>query len=115
LLIYFIPFDSIFNKSLRIFIKNFIKIGYTYNNSKNGKKIIMMVFGGLIFTLFIGGLIVAALGLANVFSKDSTSVSDIFGSRKVRSPREILAERYARGDLSREEFETMRSDIDKIS
>ena len=75
----------------------------------------MMVFGGLIFTLFIGGLIAAALGLASVFSKDSNSLSDIFGSRKDRSPREILAERYARGELSREEFETMKSDIDKIS
>lgn len=75
----------------------------------------MMIFGGLIFTLFIGALIAAALGLASVFSKDSTSVSDIFGSRKVHTPQEILAERYVRGELSREEFETMKSDIDKIT
>lgn len=75
----------------------------------------MMVFGGLIFILFIGGIIAAALGLGSVFLKDSTSLYDIFGGRKVRSPREILAERYARGELSREEFETMKSDIEKIS
>ncbi len=73
----------------------------------------MMILGGVVFTLLIGGIIVVAVVLSILFSKDSTSLSGFFSGRKNRSPREILAERYARGELSREEFETMKSDIDK--
>jgi putative membrane protein len=74
----------------------------------------MMGFGLIFIALFIGGVIVLALAIGTLINKDGSPISGVFGSRKTRSPRDILAERYARGEITREEFETMRSEIEKI-
>ena len=74
----------------------------------------MMGFGLIFIALFIGGVIVVFLAIGTMINKDGSPLFDVFGGRKTRSPRDILAERYARGEITREEFETMRSDIDKM-
>ncbi len=74
----------------------------------------MMGFGLIISALFIGGVVVAALGVGNIFLKNNNPVHGIFGGQSTRSPQDILAERYARGEITREELETMRSDIEKL-
>jgi len=74
----------------------------------------MMGFGLIFIALFIGGVIVVFLAIGTMINKDGSPLSDVFGGRKTRSPREILAERYARGEIDREEFETMRSEIEKM-
>ncbi|MCD6290385.1 MAG: SHOCT domain-containing protein [Anaerolineae bacterium] len=63
--------------------------------------------GGLFMLLFWGGLIALAVWTAR----------ELFGRRQQRmlsdplDPREILAERYARGDISREEYELILRDL----
>ncbi len=61
---------------------------------------------GLIGTILVLVLIAYALGWRpqggqNLFENNRTT----------RSPREILEERYARGEISRKEFEQMREDL----
>ena len=74
----------------------------------------MMGFGLIFIALFIGGVIVVSLAIGKMIIKDGSPLSDGFDGRKTRSPREILADRYARGEITREEFELMRSEIDKM-
>lgn len=63
-----------------------------------------MAFGGLMMLLFWGGLI----GLAVVIVRSFAGPAD-------RSHRptamDLLEERYARGELTKKEFESMRSDL----
>ncbi len=74
----------------------------------------MMGFGLIFIALFIGGVIVVSLAIGKMIIKDGSPLSDVFGGSKTPSPRDILAERYARGEITREEFELMRSEIDKL-
>ena len=74
----------------------------------------MMGFGLIFIALFIGGVIVVSLAIGKMIIKDGSPLSDVFGGSKTRSPRDILAERFARGEITREEFELMRSEIDKL-
>lgn len=73
----------------------------------------MMGFGLIFIALFIGGVIVLSLAIGTMIYKGGSPISDVFGGRKTRSPQDILAERYARGEITREEFETMKADIEK--
>jgi len=63
--------------------------------------------GALFMLIFWGGLIALAVWVAR----------ELFGDRRGRessgfaTPREILARRYARGEVSREEYELMSKDI----
>ena len=72
----------------------------------------MMGFGLLTFLIFAGVVVVAALGLGRVLLSSDTSISNIFSGSKNRSSREILEERFVRGEISREEFELMKKDIE---
>lgn len=72
----------------------------------------MMGFGLLIFLIFAGVVVVAGLGLGKVLLSSDTSISNIFSGSKKRSSREILEERFVRGEISREEFELMKKDIE---
>jgi uncharacterized membrane protein len=67
----------------------------------------MMAIVGL---LFIIGAVLLVSGLLgkNIFGKNQT-LSNPF--QQNRSAREILAERYARGEITREQFEQMKNDI----
>lgn len=59
--------------------------------------------------LVIGAvLLVSGLLGKNIFGKDQTLRNPF---QQSRTAREILAERYARGEITREQFEQMKNDI----
>jgi putative membrane protein len=67
-----------------------------------------MIFGVVMMVLFWGGLIAAAvIILRAVFGTGSRAGSDT----KDEDALEILKKRYARGDLSKAEYEEMRQDL----
>ena len=73
-----------------------------------------MGFGGLgILFMLIFWVVVIGLGvwlLANLFPKISTNTSP---QNAPDSPVEILKRRYARGEISREEYERMRQELEQ--
>lgn len=67
-----------------------------------------MMFGGLGMLLFWGGIIVLIVwGIKKLTGRgDSGS-----GTSEKRSPLDIARERYAGGEISREEFEQLKKDL----
>lgn len=72
----------------------------------------MMGFGFVIFIIFTGVVVVAALGLGKLLLSNNSSLSNIFSKSAGKTSREILEERFVRGEISREEFELMKKDIE---
>lgn len=74
----------------------------------------MMVFGGFglfLMIIFWGVLIVGGvLFVKAVFTSSPQNHDGNAISRQV-SPHEILDQRYARGEISREEYESIKSDL----
>ena len=64
-----------------------------------------MMISGLILTLVIVGAIAYALGWRPQFNRTGPAQSR-------QTPLEILQARYARGEISREEYEQMRRDLE---
>jgi putative membrane protein len=62
-----------------------------------------MVFGGIWMVVFWGGLIALVIWGVNRLTHRSDS------SRK--SPLDLAKERYARGEITREEFEKIKKDL----
>ena len=70
------------------------------------------VFGLLFMLLFWIGLILLAVWLVRVvFSGISGNRSSTPPSKKGSNALEILAQRYARGEITREQYEIMKDDI----
>ena len=71
------------------------------------------LIGLLIMLLFWGGLILLVVWLVRmIFSGSQSHHSCINTPSGDRSDaREILAQRYARGEITREQYETMKQDI----
>lgn len=61
---------------------------------------------GLIGTILVIALVVYLLGW-----RPQDGTSPFSNSSIKQSPREILEERYARGEISRDEFEQMKNDL----
>ena len=68
------------------------------------------VFGLLLMILFWGGLIVGAIWLVSALFPGS-SRRPTSGADHPHSPREILDTRYARGEITREQYELMKQDL----
>ena len=66
------------------------------------------ILGGLLMLLFWGGLIVAAVVGARWLWDRGRPVT---GGGREASSLEILKQRYARGEIGREEFEMKRRDL----
>lgn len=71
-----------------------------------------MGFGFVIFLIFTGVVVVVALGLGKLLLSNNSSLSNIFSKSAGKTSREILEERFVRGEISREEFELMKKDIE---
>jgi putative membrane protein len=71
-----------------------------------------MLFGGLMMLLFWGGLIALLVVAARAFLS-SQRASDSAGSRVStgNTALDILKERFARGEITRADYETMREDL----
>lgn len=72
----------------------------------------MMGFGLIVVILLIGAIF--------VFARDGSSLQDIFGSRRIdgfstgsggADAQEILDRRYARGEITREEYLKIKQDL----
>jgi putative membrane protein len=69
-----------------------------------------MLFGGLMMLLFWGGLVALAVVIVRSFSSGgSQSWSSDLPSQK--TPLQILEERYAKGEITKEEFKTIQADL----
>ncbi len=73
----------------------------------------MMGLGFLTFLIIAGVVIVAALGAGKLLLSSNSSLSNIFRASNKKTSREILEERFVRGEISREEFNTFKADIEK--
>jgi len=74
----------------------------------------MMFFGGIglfLMLLFLGVLIAGGVWFIKTVSTSSPQIhsSNVFSNPS--SPREILDQRYARGEISREEYENIKHDL----
>ncbi len=69
-----------------------------------------MLFGGLMMLLFWGGLIALAVAIIRALSGGTSRSSKAEPSGDKTALR-ILEERYAKGEVSKDEFETIRADI----
>lgn len=73
-----------------------------------------MGFGGLgilLMVLFWGGLIFGGVWLVKAISSSGQQGQSGMGTYKQPSAQEILDQRYARGEINREQYETMRKDL----
>ena len=69
-----------------------------------------MLFGSLLMLLFWGGIIaLIVLAVRGLFGTGTTNSTQVNTSS---SALRILKERYARGEISREEYEDMRRDLE---
>ena len=67
-----------------------------------------MVFGGILMVLFWGGLIALVVwGISRLIQGSDSGPSS--GQR--RDALDIAKERYAKGEISREEFERIKKDL----
>ena len=69
-------------------------------------------YGGMIMWLIL--LVLIGVGLYFILqnSKPSSGRGPIEGSRSEESALEIVKRRYARGEITREEFEAMKKDLE---
>jgi len=73
----------------------------------------MMGFGFVLFFIIAGVVIVSALGIGKLLLSGDTSLSNIFNASNKKTSREILEERFVRGEISREEFNALKAEIEK--
>lgn len=71
-----------------------------------------MGLGFVTFLVIVGVVIVVALGVGSLLLSNKTSQSNIFRTSTKRTSREILEERYVRGEINREEFNLMKTEIE---
>ncbi len=72
----------------------------------------MMGFGLIFVVIFWFIVILGAIWFGKLLLNKNDDISGIFSGAKDNSAREILKRRYARGEITREEFELMKSEIE---
>ncbi len=74
-----------------------------------------MMGSGLVFMLLFWGVLIAlaAWGLGGLFSREETALvhSPVKSDRVDESALEILQRRYARGEISKAEYEALRQEL----
>ena len=70
------------------------------------------LIGLFLMLIFLGGLVLVAVLLAKaLFPNGTNNRASGLDRRGSESARDILATRYARGEITREQYETMKQDI----
>lgn len=69
----------------------------------------MMIGFGLIWLIVIAGVIAYLTG----WRPENVNLGGSRDGRSEKAPLEILKERYARGEVTKEEFERMRADLER--
>lgn len=67
--------------------------------------------GLILMLLFWGSLIFGGVWLVRTIFANNQQKEPKAGSMKRVTPRETLDQRYARGEINREEYETIKSDL----
>jgi len=81
-------------------------MGYGWTGSFCGNGFLNILFFAIVF---IGAFLVMALLLRNIFTRGRKSNRN--ENEKKSTAREILNERYAKGDISKKEYELMKKDL----
>lgn len=72
-----------------------------------------MLWGGLMMILFWGAIIALIVwAIQTVTRRDSSQTYPPDSSPSARTPLGIAKERYARGEISREEFQRIKGDLE---
>jgi uncharacterized membrane protein len=71
----------------------------------------MMGFGFLVWLFVVGGLVVVLIGGLGLLPRQGGNSQGLVGLRQ-KTARQVLDERLARGELSPEEYETIRTQIE---
>ncbi len=72
-----------------------------------------MLWGGLMMVLFWGAIIALAIwAVQAVTRREAVHTEPRQTSLSVRPPLDIAKERYARGDIGRDDFERINSDLE---
>jgi putative membrane protein len=69
-----------------------------------------MLWGGLMMVLFWGAIIALVIWAAQSLSRDGGGQAE---HGPPRTPLEIAKERYARGEIGRDEFEQLKRDLEE--
>ena len=73
----------------------------------------MMLVGGLFMLLFWGGVIALAVFAIRAFTRSDRSPDQgVSAPPRAQTPLEVLQQRYARGELTREEYLEIRRDLE---
>ena len=72
----------------------------------------MMGFGFLFFAFFAIVVIAVALGFGKFIISNNSPLANIFSTNRKNTPGEVLEGRYVRGEITREEYEMMKTDIE---
>jgi uncharacterized membrane protein len=71
----------------------------------------MMGFGVLVWLFVIGGIVVVLIGGLGWLPRQGGNTQGLVGSRQ-KTARQVLDERLARGELSSEEYEAIRTQLE---
>jgi putative membrane protein len=71
-----------------------------------------VIFGGILLLLFIAVVIVVAFFVIRAINRSGTTGNGPTAMGRTGQALEILKERYARGEISREEYRAMRQDLE---
>ena len=72
-----------------------------------------MLWGGLMMILFWGAIIaIIVWAIQTVTRRESSEIHASHADLPARTPLDIAKERYARGEVSREEFEQIKRDLE---
>ncbi len=71
-----------------------------------------MLFGGLMMILFWGGIIALIVLAIRGLTGSGSSTANTIPANTSSSALRILKERYARGEITKEEYEDMRRDLE---
>jgi len=72
-----------------------------------------MLWGGLMMVLFWGAIIALVVWAVQSLGRRDDARTQPGATSPARTPLDIAKERYARGEISRDEFEQMKRDLEE--